>query len=66
MPVYLAILLAIVIVILTFIIIICNLCDDIIIDKIFKNKSKKNQYVIFIITIIFILMYICLAIYNFI
>ena len=66
MPVYLALLLAVAITISTFIVIIFNLCDDILLDKIFSKVSKKNQYIILIISISFILIYICFLIYNFI
>ena len=66
MPVYLALLLATAITISTFIIIIFNLCDDIILDKIFSKLSKKSQYIVLLISISFILIYICLLIYNFI
>ncbi|WP_018590263.1 hypothetical protein [Terrisporobacter glycolicus] len=64
MPVYLALLLATAITISTFIIIIFNLCDDIILDKIFSKLSKKSQYIVLLISISFILIYICLLIYN--
>lgn len=66
MPIYLALLLATAITISTFIIIIFNLCDDIILDKIFSKLSKKSQYIVLLISISFILIYICLLIYNFI
>ena len=64
MPVYLALLLAVAITISTFIVIIFNLCDDTLLDKIFSKVSKKYQYIILIISISFILIYICFLIYN--
>ncbi|WMT80205.1 hypothetical protein TEMA_05180 [Terrisporobacter mayombei] len=66
MPVYLALLLAVAITISTFIVIIFNLCDDILLDKIFSKVSKKYQHIILLISISFILIYTCFLIYNFI
>lgn len=66
MPVYLALLLSVAISASTMIVIIFNLCDDMILDKIFSKVSKKSQHIILLISISFILIYICLLIYNFI
>ncbi|MPM61740.1 hypothetical protein SDC9_108600 [bioreactor metagenome] len=66
MSVGLAILLAVSIVIFTFILIIFNVCDYMIIDKFFSKISKENQYIISFIAILFLLVYITLNLYNFI
>ncbi|WP_419727013.1 hypothetical protein [Terrisporobacter petrolearius] len=64
MPIYLALLLSAAISASTMIIIIFNLCDDIILDKIFSKLSNKSQSLILLISISFILIYISLLIYN--
>lgn len=66
MSVSLAVLLAISIAIFTFILIIFNTCDYMIIDKLFSKISKKNQYIISFIAIVYILVYLTLNLYNFI
>lgn len=66
MSVSFAILLAILIVIFTFIVIIFNFCDFILIDKFFPKLSKKNQQIVSFISIVFLLVYIILNLYNFI
>lgn len=64
MSVSLAILLAISIT--TFIFIIFNTCDYMIVDKLFSKINKKNQYIISFIAIVFLLVYLTLNLYNFI
>ena len=61
-----AVLLAISIVIFTFILIIFNTCDYMLIDKIFSKISKKKQYMISFIAIVYLLVYLTLNLYNFI
>ncbi|MCC3866215.1 hypothetical protein K0040_18360 [Terrisporobacter petrolearius] len=64
MPIYLALLLSVAISASTMIIIIFNLCDDIILDKIFSKLSNKSQSMILLVSISFILIYIGLLINN--
>jgi len=64
MPIYLALLLSAAISASTMIRIIFNLCDDIILDKIFSKVSNKSQSLILLVSISFILIYISLLIYN--
>lgn len=64
MPIYLALLLSVAISASTMIIIIFNLCDDIILDKIFSKLSNKSQSMILLVSISFILIYIILLINN--
>ena len=64
MPIYLALLLSVAISASTMIIIIFNLCDDIILDKIFSKLSNKSQSMILLVSISFILIYISLLINN--
>ena len=53
MSVFMAVLVALIIAIATLVFIICYLCDDIIIEKFFSRLSKRTQYILYVIVVIY-------------
>lgn len=64
MSVGMAILFSVSIVVFTFILIIFYLCDDIIVGKLLSKVSKKYQYIVSFVTILYILAYITLNLHK--